>query len=99
MAEPTIEQLDAQIAELQRQRDIASLEGAKAIKAALVAGKVATLDTDLEAILPQLSSESLSAQQARNVISIIKGVRNLVDGEVARIQAIVDAQSPDQPPA
>lgn len=93
MAEQTIEQLDAQIAELQRQRDIASLEGAKAIKAALVAGNVATLDADLEAILPALSPESLSAQQARNVISIIKGVRNLVDGEVSRIQAIVDAQA------
>ena len=98
MPEPTISELDAQIADLQRQRDIASLEGAKAIKAALVAGKVATLDTDLEAILPSLSPESLSAQQARNVISIIQGVRNLVDGEVSRIQAIVDAQAAPEAP-
>ena len=93
MTEPTISELDAQIADLQRQRDIASLEGAKAIKAALVAGKVATLPEDLEALLPSLSVDSIAAQQARNIVSIVRNVRNLVDGEVARIQAIVDAQA------
>lgn len=98
MPEPTIAELDAQISDLKRQRDIAELDGAKAIQAALVAGKVGTLAEDLEVILPALSSESLSAQQARNVVSIVRNVRNLIDGEVSRIQAIVDAQAEPEAP-
>jgi len=98
MTEPTIAQLDAQIADLQRQRDLASLNGSKAVKAALVAGKVATLAEDLEALLPDLSNESVAAQQARNVISVIRNVRGLVDGEISRIEAMVEPQ-PEEPAA
>ncbi|EQA96865.1 hypothetical protein [Sphingobium baderi] len=98
MTEPTIAQLDAQIADLQRQRDLASLNGSKAVKAALVAGKVATLAEDLEALLPDLSNESVAAQQARNVISVIRNVRGLVDGEISRIEAMVEPE-PEEPAA
>lgn len=93
MADPTVSEIDAQIAELQRQRDIKSLEGSQAIAAALKAGKVATLPEDLEALIADLSPASMAYQQARNVISVITNTRNLIDGDVARIQAIVDAQA------
>ncbi|SCW77801.1 hypothetical protein SAMN02927924_02832 [Sphingobium faniae] len=98
MTEPTIAELDQQIADLQRQRDLASLNGSKAVKAALVAGKVATLAEDLEALLPDLSNESVAAQQARNVISVIRNVRGLVDGEISRIEALVEPE-PEEPAA
>lgn len=93
MADPTVSEIDAQIAELQRQRDIKSLEGSQAIAAALKAGKVATLAEDLEALLTDLSPASMAYQQARNVISVVTGTRNLIDGDIARIQGIVDAQT------
>lgn len=93
MAEPTVSEIDAQIAELQRQRDIKSLEGSQAIAAALKAGKVATLAEDLEALLTDLSPASMAYQQAQNVISVITNTRNLIDGDIARIQGIVDAQT------
>jgi len=93
MADPTVSEIDAQIAELQRQRDIKSLEGSQAIAAALKAGKVATLAEDLEALLTDLSPASMAYQQARNVISVVTGTRNLIDGDIARIQGIVDAQA------
>ncbi|WP_313437318.1 hypothetical protein [Novosphingobium sp.] len=93
MADPTVSEIDAQIAELQRQRDIKSLEGSQAVAAALKAGKVATLAEDLEALIADLSPASMAYQQARNVISVITNTRNLIDGDVARIQSIVDAQT------
>ncbi len=93
MADPTVSEIDAQIAELQRQRDIKSLEGSQAVAAALKAGKVATLAEDLEALITDLSPASMAYQQARNVISVITNTRNLIDGDVARIQLIVDAQT------
>jgi len=93
MADPTVSEIDAQIAELQRQRDIKSLEGSQAVAAALKAGKVATLDEDLEVLITDLSPASMAYQQARNVISVITNTRNLIDGDIARIQGIVDAQT------
>lgn len=90
-----VSELDAQIAELRRQRDIASLDDSKAVQAALVAGKVATLADDLSALISAMSPESVAAQQAGNVINVMRNVKGLVDGEVARIQALVDAQAAD----
>ena len=54
-ANPTPAQLLAQRNDLDRQIAIANLDGLKAIQSALKAGKVATLATDLEALLPQLA--------------------------------------------
>lgn len=95
-ANPTPAELMAQRNELDRQIAIANLDGLKAIQAALKAGKVATLATDLEALLPQLapSGEMGSPHsQATNVITTVRNVSNFFDGEVARVQAIVDAQA------
>lgn len=97
MTERTISDIDADIVRLHRERDVASLEGSRAVKAALVAGKVATLAEDLEALLPSLSTQSVAYQQASNLISVVRGTRSLVDGEVARIEALV--ASPDEAPA
>ncbi|WP_257540685.1 hypothetical protein [Sphingobium sp. CFD-1] len=66
------------------------------MKAALVAGKVATLADDLEALLPGLSNESVAAQQARNVISVMRNVRGLVDGEISRIEALVEPEPTEE---
>ena len=95
-ANPTPAELLAQRDEIDRQIAIANLDGLKAIQAALKSGKVATLATDLEALLPQLapSSEMSSPHsQATNVITTVRNVSNFFDGEVARVQAMVDAQT------
>lgn len=93
MSEPTIAEIDAQIADLQRERDIRSLEGSKAISDALKAGKVATLEDDLTTLMQGLSPQSVACQQTRNVITVVSNTRKLLAAEIARIQAIVDAQA------
>lgn len=95
-ANPTPVELLAQRNELDRQIAIANLDGIKAIQAALKSGKVATLAADLEALLSQLapSGEMGSPHsQATNVITTVRNVSNFFDAEVARVQAIVDAQA------
>lgn len=95
-ANPTPAELLAQRNEIDRQISIANLEGLKAIQTALKSGKVATLAADLEALLPQLapSGEMGSPHsQATNVITTVRNVSNFFDAEVARVQAIVDAQA------
>jgi hypothetical protein len=95
-ANPTPAELLAQRDEIDRQIAIANLDGLKDIQAALKSGKVATLAADLEALLPQLapSGEMGSPHsQATNVITTVRNVSNFFDGEVARVQAIVDAQA------
>lgn len=75
---------------------IANLPGMKAIKAALASGKVATLADDLTALLPQLAADSTMGtpfQQANALISVLRGVSNMFDREVARVQALADAQT------
>ncbi len=93
MSEPTIAEIDAQIFDLQRQRDIKSLAGSKAVSDALKVGKVATLAEDLAALLPDLSPQSVAYQQARNIITVVTNTRTLIDGDVARIQAMAEAQA------
>ena len=93
MASP--DELLAQRAELDRQIAISNLNGLKAVKAALAAGKVATLADDLTALLPQLASDNTMGtpfQQANALISVVRGVTDLFDREVARVQALADAQ-------
>jgi len=95
-ANPTAAELLAQRNELDRQIAVANLDGLKAIQAALKAGKVATLATDLEALLPQLAPAAEMASphsQASNVINVMRNVTGFFDGEVARVQALVDAQA------
>lgn len=93
MADQTVSEIDAQIAELQRQRDIKSLDDSKLVAADLRAGKVATLAEDLEARIANMSPQTVAYQQAKNIISVLTGGRNLIDGDIGRIQAIVDAHA------
>lgn len=89
-------ELLAQRNELDRRIAIANLDGLKAIQSALKAGKVATLAPDLEALLPQLAPASEMGSphnQATNVINVVRNVTAFFDSEVARVQAIVDAQT------
>lgn len=75
---------------------IANLPGMKAFKAALASGKVATLVDDLTALLPQLASDNTMGtpfQQANALISVVRGVTDMFDREVTRVQALADAQT------
>ena len=86
---PTIADLDEQIAELKRQRDIASLDGMKGAQSVLKRASTGKVADDLEALLPQLPRDEMASQQVSNVISIIRQVSTLIDGEVGRVEAIV----------
>ncbi|PZQ54201.1 MAG: hypothetical protein DI555_14170 [Novosphingobium pentaromativorans] len=93
----TPDQLLAQRAELDKQIAVSNLPGLKAFKAALASGKVATLADDLAALLPQLASDSTMGtpfQQATALISVVRGVTDMFDREVERVQALADAQMP-----
>lgn len=92
---PTAAELLAQRNELDRQIAIANLEGLKAIRAALTAGKCATLAEDLEALLPQIASDNTLGtpfQQAMAVITSMRNVTGFFDGEIARVEALMSAQ-------
>lgn len=92
----TPDELLAQRAELDKQIAVANLPGLKAFKAALASGKVATLAEDLTALLPQLASDNTQGapfQQANALISVVRGVTDMFDREVARVEALADAQS------
>lgn len=94
MTDKTIAEMDAEIAALERQRDIAALDGTKAVQTLLTADAVASLAADLEALIPDLPVDSVAAQQSRNVMSVLRNVTNLVTIEVSRIEALVEAQAP-----
>lgn len=97
MSTATPSELLAQRAEIDRQIAVANLDGLKAIQSALKAGKVATLASDLEALLPQLAPAPEMGSphnQAGNVINVVRSVTAFFDSEVTRVQALVDAQAP-----
>lgn len=99
MTEPTpqtVSQIDAQIAELKLQRDIASLASLKAVQAVLQRPSTGKVADDIEAVLADLPNggEIGSARnQANNVISILRQVTAHFDREVTRVQTMVDAQA------
>ncbi|WP_395391539.1 hypothetical protein WBP07_12840 [Novosphingobium sp. BL-8A] len=89
-------QLLAQRNEIDRQIAIANLEGLKAILARIKSGDVSTLADDLTALLPQLTADSTMGspyQQALGLISNLQGNVGYFDREVAKSQALVDAQT------
>ncbi len=92
---PTPAELIAQRNEIDRQIAVANLEGLKAILAALKNGKAGTLATDLEALVPQLAPAPEMGSpysQIGNVINVVRQTTAFYEGEVARVQAMVDAQ-------
>lgn len=93
---PTVSQIDAQIAELKLQRDIASLASLKAVQAILKRPSTGTVADDIEAVLADLPNGGeigSDRNQAKNVISVLRQVTAHFDREVARVQAVVDAQA------
>lgn len=96
ITDPTPAQLIAQRNEIDRQIAIANLTGLIAIQTALKAENVGTLAADLEALLPQLAPAPEMGSpfnQANNVINVMRNVTGFFDQEVARVQALVDAQA------
>lgn len=99
MTEPTIAELDQQIAELQRQRDLASLAKLQAVQALLSAEPTVQLAADLEALLPELPADPAlgsARNQAANVVSVIRQVAAHFDREVARIEALVEPEPTEE---
>jgi hypothetical protein len=87
---------DAEIAALVKERDVAALDLLKDVQEILNREDVAQAITDLSALLPQLPQDgSLGSprNQAMNVVNVVNNVRDNFDREVARVQAIVDAQA------
>lgn len=89
MAERTLTQIEEEILVLQKERDLASLNGAKQIQAALVSGKVATLADDLEALLPSVAQSSITGSQTSSLITVLRGTKSLLDSEISRIEKVV----------
>ncbi len=95
---PTAAELLAQRNDLDRQIAIANLEGLKAIRDALKSGKAGTLADDIEALLPQIASDNTIGtpfNQASAIVTTMRNVTSYYEGEIARVQAIVDAQAGD----
>lgn len=89
---PTLADLQAQRALLDQQiaaATLAPLLAAKAVMGRTSTGKVAD---DLEPLLISLPANEMAHQQISNVINITRNVTNLIDDEVTRVQALVDAQ-------
>lgn len=95
---PTAAELLAQRNDLDRQIAIANLDGLKAIRDALKSGKAGTLADDIEALLPQIASDNTIGtpfNQASAIVTTMRNVTSYYEGEIARVQAIVDAQAGD----
>ncbi|MGE4321762.1 MAG: hypothetical protein AB7E60_01880 [Sphingobium sp.] len=89
---PSIPDLQAQKAAIDAQIAAASLAGLLAASTVLHRTSTGKVADDLEALQSALPAGEMAAQQIGNVINIIRSVTGLIDGEVARVQAIVDAQ-------
>lgn len=91
--ESEIAAAEAQIAALQTKRDIASLDGIKALKTLLNTGKLATFEADLAALITQIGTTNFIGQNVNSIIANMQGTRDNIERETARIQLLVDAQA------
>lgn len=99
---PTIPELDAQIRDLTRQRDIASLDAVAGVRDILEREDLVQAMEDLQAALEGLPSPSFPAEfssvrnMAGNVLSTFGAARLQVGNEHARIQALIPADEPEE---
>lgn len=98
MPEPTLAELTANMTDLQRQIDIASLPLLMSVQEVLNRPAVQQAIADLQEIIPNLP-ESIELRaprnQAGNVVTVVSNVRGLFDGEVARISALTPTPEPE----
>lgn len=87
-ATPTMPQLLAQQAAIERQIAAASLAGVQSAQAVLDAGSVATLADELEAILPDLVGSASAQQQVTNVVTVLRNVPNSLAREATRLEGL-----------
>lgn len=87
-ATPTLPQLLAQQAAIERQIVAASLAGVQSAQAVLDAGSVATLADELEAILPDLVGSASAQQQVTNVVTVLRNVPNSLAREATRLEGL-----------
>ncbi len=87
-ATPTLPELLAQQAELQRQIAAASLTSVQSAKAVLDRTSIKTVADDLEAILPDLVGSSVAQQQVTNVVTVLRNVPGALAREATRLEAL-----------
>ncbi|WP_370171291.1 hypothetical protein [Sphingobium abikonense] len=100
---PTVAELEAQQAtltaaqaELDRQMAAASLGSVQAAKAVLDRAASIKVADDLEPLLEQLPANSVARQQIINVITVNRGVRDLLGRETARLEALAAAPAVEE---
>lgn len=89
---PTLSELAANVADLQRQIDIASLPILTAVQEVLTRPAVLAAVADIQAAiadLPQTAELGSPRNQANGVVSVVTNVRSLFDREVVRVSALV----------
>lgn len=101
MTEPTIAELDAQIADLLRQRDLNDLPKLEAVQAMLGSDAMADLLTELEANLPSspptiLGLVTSARAQVENVIGAVRAASAFIDREVTRAQVLVEPEPAEE---
>lgn len=95
-ATPTLPELLAQQAAIERQIAAASLAGVQAAQAVLDAGSAATLADQLEAILPDLVGSASAQQQVTNVVTVLRNVPNSLAREAARLEGLAAEPQPQE---
>jgi hypothetical protein len=95
-ATPTLPELLAQQAAIERQIAAASLAGVQSAQAVLDAGSVATLADELEAILPDLVGSASAQQQVTNVVTVLRNVPNSLAREAARLEGLAAEPQPQE---
>ncbi|WHO37888.1 hypothetical protein PMI04_015105 [Sphingobium sp. AP49] len=85
---PTLAELMAQQAQLERQIAAASLTGVQAAQAVMDRTSTGKVADDLEALLTDIPAGSQSYQQLFNVINVVRNVKSWLPQEVARLQAL-----------
>lgn len=100
MSEPTLTELLAQRAELNRQIAAAELGPAQAALAALTKTSTKNTLTELQGVVAELP-DSPMRQQIQNVVTVLTNVPAYVTDCVAQLDALVNPPAPpaDEPPA
>lgn len=94
-------EIDAQIADLLRQRDLNDLPKLEDVQAMLGSDAMTDLLTELEANLPSsppniLGLVTSARAQVENVIGAVRAASAFIDREVARVQALVEPEATEE---
>ncbi|NML88341.1 hypothetical protein HHL26_04580 [Sphingobium sp. TB-6] len=89
LTSPSLTELQAQRAQLDRQIAASTVAPLQAAHALLQQPSTAALADELEPLLAQLPAGDLAHVQISNVITVIRAVPGIIDQELARVSALV----------